>query len=42
VPHLRVGEPLYLLTNFRCFTGTNEARRWAPVLRVWIADAEAI
>lgn len=28
-------EPVYLLIGFRWFTGINQARRWAPVLRAW-------
>lgn len=28
-------EPVYLLIEFRWFTGINQARRWAPVLRTW-------
>ena len=28
-------EPVYLLIGFRWFTGTNQARRWAPLLREW-------
>jgi hypothetical protein len=29
-------EPVYLLIGFRWFTGVNQARRWAPLLRDWI------
>ena len=32
---LHDGEPVYLLIEFSWFTGTNQARRWAPVLRTW-------
>jgi hypothetical protein len=32
---LRDDEPVYLLVGFRWFTGINQARRWAPVLRTW-------
>ena len=32
---LHGGEPVYLLIGFRWFTGINQARRWAPVLRTW-------
>lgn len=28
-------EPVYLLIGFRWFTGINQARRWAPLLRTW-------
>ncbi len=28
-------EPVYLLIGFRWFTGINQARRWAPLLREW-------
>jgi len=28
-------EPVYLLIDFRWFTGINQARRWAPLLREW-------
>lgn len=33
---LRDDEPVYLLIGFRWFTGVNQARRWAPLLRSWI------
>ncbi len=29
-------EPVYLLIGFCWFTGVNQARRWAPVVRDWI------
>ncbi|MBV9452205.1 MAG: hypothetical protein JO345_40590 [Streptosporangiaceae bacterium] len=32
---LHDGEPVYLLIGFHWFTGINQARRWAPVLRTW-------
>lgn len=28
-------EPVYLLIEFRWFTGINQARWWAPMLRTW-------
>ena len=28
-------EPVYLLIEFRWFTGINQARRWAPLLLTW-------
>lgn len=28
-------EPVYLLVGFRWFSGINQARRWAPLLRTW-------
>ena len=28
-------EPVYLLVEFRWFTGINQTRRWATVLRTW-------
>ena len=36
------GEPVYLLIDFRYFTGVNQARRWAPILRDWIRQAAAV
>jgi hypothetical protein len=30
-------DPVYLLIDFRWFTGINQARRWAPVLQEWLA-----
>lgn len=35
---LRDDEPIYLLIGFRWFTGVNQARRWAPLLRGWIEE----
>ena len=32
---LHEDEPVYLLIEFRWFTGINQARRWAPLLRTW-------
>jgi hypothetical protein len=29
-------DPIYLLIDFRWFTGINQARRWAPVLQEWL------
>lgn len=29
--------PVYLLIDFRWFTGINQARRWEPVLREWLS-----
>jgi hypothetical protein len=28
-------EPVYLLIGFHWFTGINQGRRWAPLLRTW-------
>ncbi len=33
---LRGGEVVYLLIDFRWWTGTNRARHWAPGLRTWM------
>jgi hypothetical protein len=30
-------DPVYLLIDFRWFTGINQARRWAAVLQEWLA-----
>jgi len=30
-------DPVYLLIDFRWFTGINQARCWAPVLQQWLA-----
>jgi hypothetical protein len=36
------GEPVYLLIDFRYFTGVNQARRWVPILRDWIRQAASV
>jgi hypothetical protein len=33
---LRDSEPVYLLIDFRFFSGINQARRWAPLLHDWL------
>ena len=33
-------DPIYLLIDFRWFTGINSARSWAPRMASWVAGAE--
>jgi hypothetical protein len=35
-------DPVYLLISYRWFTGVNQARRWAPLLRDWIQQGASI
>ena len=35
-------EPVYLLIGFRYFSGINDARRWAPILRDWIRQGASV
>jgi hypothetical protein len=37
VLYLHNDQPVYLLIEFSWFTGINQARKWLPVLRDWMA-----
>ena len=40
VLHLDGEDPIYLLIDFRWFTGINSARSWAPRITSWVAGVE--